>query len=172
MKKIIWAVGVILLLSLSPAIAVEQEELKEAEELINSKTACSQLSDEQLEIIGEYYMEQMHPGKAHELMDRMMGLEEDSEAEEQFHVNMARNMYCSERTSKLGMMGYNGMMSGGMMNMMGGNTMNYGMMGNYGSFGYFGFLNVLYLILLVGLIILVYLWIIKLLKNTSKKGKK
>jgi len=67
----------------------------------------------------------------------------------------------------VGMMG--GKSSGGMMNMMLGNNLGYGMMGT--SYGYWGLLNLLYLVLVVGLIILVYLWIIKLWKEIYKKSK-
>jgi len=160
---------VALLLNLNLANAITQQEIKEAKSLIDSKADCKSLSDSQLEIIGEYYMEQMHPGESHELMHKMMGIKEGSEAEKQFHINMAKTMYCNEGT---GMMGA-GMMSGGMMNMMMGGNMGYGMMGNYGyGFGYWNFVNILYIILLIGLIILVYLWILKLWRNMKNKGSK
>src|SRR3989304_3985909 len=113
MKKIIFTAIIVLLISLSLVNAVTQQELNEARSLIDSKADCKNLSSSQLEIIGEYYMEQMHPGESHKLMHKMMGLEEGSEAEEQFHINMAKTIYCNEDTG--GMMG-----SGGMMNMMGG----------------------------------------------------
>jgi len=169
MKKIIlYIVVIILLTNLSLVSAITQQELNEAKSLIDSKANCKSLSDSQLEIIGEYYMEQMHPGKLHELMHKMMGLKEDSENEKQFHINLARNIYCGED----GMMG-SGMMNGGMMSMMMGGNMGYGMMGNYGyGFGYWNFINILYIILLIGLIILVYLWILKLWKNMKNKGSK
>ncbi len=160
---------VALLLNLNLANAITQQEIKEAKSLIDSNADCKSLSDSQLEIIGEYYMEQMHPGESHELMHKMMGIKEGSEAEKQFHINMAKTMYCNEGT---GMMGA-GMMSGGMMNMMMGGNMGYGMMGNYGyGFGYWNFVNILYIILLIGLIILVYLWILKLWRNMKNKGSK
>ncbi|MBI3033626.1 hypothetical protein HYY72_00510 [Candidatus Woesearchaeota archaeon] len=166
MKKIIFAMMVTLLLNLGLVSAITQQEINEARSLIDSKADCKGLSDSQLEIIGEYYMEQMHPGEAHELMHKMMGIKEGSEAEKQFHINMAKTIHCNEDTG--------GMMGGGMMSMMMGSNMGYGMMGNYGyGFGYWNFLNVLYVILLVGLIILVYLWIIKLWKNMNiKSGKR
>jgi len=167
MKKIIFVVFVILLLNLGLANGITQQEINEAKSLIDSKVSCKTLSDSQLEIIGEYYMEQMHPGESHELMHKMMGLKEGSEAEKQFHISMAKTMYCDESG---GMMG-SGMMNGGMISMMMGGNMGYGMMGNYGyGFGYWNFVNILYIILLIGLIILVYLWIIKLWKKN--KGSK
>ncbi len=170
MKNIIFVAIVALLLNLGLANAITQQEINEAKGLIDSKANCKSLSGSQLEIIGEYEMELMHPGDSHEAMHKMMGLKEGSEAEKQFHISMAKIMYCNEDT---GMMGA-GMMSGGMMNMMMGGNMGYGMVGNFGyGFGYWNFLNILYIILLIGLIILVYLWILKLWKSMkNKSGKK
>lgn len=145
--------------------AITQQEINEAKSLIDSKADCKNLSDSQLEIIGEYYMEQMHPGEAHGLMHKMMGLEDGSGAEGQFHIQMARGLYCGEPG---GMMGSGGMM--GMMNTMGGQTnMMRGLTSNWGCWN---FVNVLYAILLIGLIILVYLWIIGLWRNMKNKGDK
>jgi len=92
MKKIIFAAIIALLLGLSSANAITQQEISEAKGLIDSKVDCKELSDSQLEIMGEYYMEQMHPGESHELMHKMMGLQEGSEDEKQFHINMARGL--------------------------------------------------------------------------------
>ena len=166
----------ILLLNLSLANAhITQQEINEVKSLIDSKVTCKSLSESQLEIMGEYYMEQMHPGESHELMHQMMGLKEGSEAEEQFHINMAKAIYCSETNA----FGSGGMMGGGMMNMMMEmqnpmqTNMMQGMMGNLGyNFGYWNFVNVLYVILLNGLIILVVLGIMKLWKDIRNKGVK
>ena len=161
MKNKMFVIIFILLLNLGLANAITQQEIKEAKGLIDSKVDCKSLSDSQLEIIGEYEMELMHPGDSHEAMHKMMGLKEGSEPEKQFHINMAKTIYCGES---------GGMMGGGMMNMMMGGNMGYGMMGNYGyGLGYWSFVNILYIILLIGLIILVYLWILKLWKNMPKK---
>src|SRR3989338_354591 len=139
MKKTIFVFALILFLAAGFASAVSQEELNEAKSLIDSKTDCKTLSNDQLEIIGEYYMEQMHPGEAHKLMHQMMGLQEGSDAEKQFHINMAQRIYCNQGYGTgYGMMGMMGggmmsMMSGGMMNSnYGGGRMAYGMMG-YGT---------------------------------------
>ncbi len=158
-------------------------EFAEAKKLIDAKIPCSKLTENQLEIIGDYFMEQMHPGQAHEAMEKMMG-GEGSESLRLMHIAMAKRLYCNDfsGSANYGMMGY-GMMGaglntatsyGGMMNMMGSNLgygmmgSGYGMMGNYG-YGYLGFINFLSLVLAVGLIIVVYLWIIKLWKEVFKK---
>lgn len=112
-----------------------QSEIEEGKELVEREVGCDTLSDEQREAIGEYLMEQMHPGEAHELMDQMMG-GEGSESLEQMHMQMARGLYCNEDGEGMmdsGMMQGNGtvMPMGMMMNMMdGGNTGGGGMMGN------------------------------------------
>lgn len=149
-------------------------EFDEAKKLIEAKTPCSKLTENQLEILGDYLMEQMHPGEAHEAMDKMMG-GEGSESLRQMHIAMAKRIYCNDVSGMvnygmMGMMGY-----GGMRNMMAGNF-GYGMMGypSYGmmgGYGYWGLLNFLSLVLVIGLIILVYLWIVKLWKQISKKEK-
>lgn len=116
----------------------EQKEAIEAgEALVGQNADCKQLNDEQLESIGEYLMEIMHPGKAHHLMHEQMGIEEGTEAEEEFHVNMAKSMYCQEGGMAMKNAGMMSMMRGGGMggnNMMGGGNMAGmdSMMGNVG----------------------------------------
>jgi hypothetical protein len=109
--RFLFAVSIILVLLLSTYVLADNEtnhesEIEEGKRLVKSKADCSKLSDEQLEAIGEYLMEQMHPGEAHEAMHRMMGIEEGTEYHKQVNVNMGRMMYCSED----GMIGSKGMM--------------------------------------------------------------
>ena len=140
-----------LLLSVS-LVSAHEHDFAETKQLIDSGIGCDKLTDEQLESIGDYYMEQMHPGEAHEMMDRMMG-GEGSESLRQVHINMAKRLYCNENVY----IGY-GMMGGGMMNMM---------MGNYPAYyGYNNFWNILWLIFLIGVIVLI-IWLIY--KFTKKR---
>ena len=153
MKKIT-SILVIFLLSIVVVLAQESHdsEIEEGKKLVESKMSCDKLSNEQLEAIGDYYMEQMHPGEAHEIMDNMMG-GEGSESLKQVHINMARRIYCNENIY----IGYGMMGSGGMMNMMG-----RGMMGNYpASYDYsnYGYWNIFWILLLAAVIFLV-VWII------------
>ena len=159
MRKIVLVMIVVLLLNLSLANAITEQEINEAKSLIDSKTDCKSLSDSQLEVIGEYYMEQMHPGESHELMHKMMGLEEGSDAEKQFHINMAKTIYCGE----------GGMMMGG--NMMGsGGMTGYGMMGGYPAYyGYNSLLGILWLVFLVGAIALI-IWLIYKFAGKGKES--
>lgn len=140
----------ILILSIPVTIA-HTIDFNETKKLIESGISCDKLTEDQLEAIGDYYMELMHPGEQHEIMDRMMG-GEGSESLRQAHINMALRFYCGQNVG--GMMG--------MMQNIGGYGMMQGMMGNYGWWNFWGFLAV---ILFIGLIILVYLGIIKLLKD-------
>lgn len=167
MQKLLVIMGVLLLLNLGIVSAITPQEAGEARSLIDSKARCDTLTDEQLEIMGEYAMEQMHPGESHEAMHEMMGLKEDSETEEQFHINMAKTMYCNESAGMMGggmMMGNNMMGSGGMGMM----DQTGSMMGSWGS-SYWNIMNILFIILVVGLIILVYLWIVKVWKGMKNK---
>ena len=153
MKKVLF-VMVILLLTFGLVNAVSQEELNEAKALIDSKITCDKLTNEQLEEIGEYYMEQMMPSEAHERAHEMMGLTEGSNAEEQFHIDIARRSYCGETVAGFGMMGR-------------------GMMGNYPSYynyGYSSMWNILWIIFLIVAIIFV-IWIIYKLTRKAKEPK-
>ena len=113
MKKIVLAIlvfGVLLLVSATAsANGDHQSEIEEGMNLVESEVGCDELNDEQLEAIGEYLMEQMHPGESHEAMHEMMGIEEGTEYHEQFHVDFARMLYCGDG-GVMPMMGY-GMMS-------------------------------------------------------------
>ncbi len=110
--------------------AEQQEALEAGEALVEKKVDCQQLNNEQLEVIGEYLMEIMHPGKAHHLMHEQMGIEEGTEAEEELHINIAKSMYCHESGMD---MGSGGMMNGGMMKMMMGSGMGGGNMADMNS---------------------------------------
>ena len=160
MKKIsIIVIFSMLLLGVS-LVSAHEHDFDETKQLIDSGIGCDKLTDEQLESIGDYYMEQMHPGEAHEMMDQMMG-GEGSESLRQVHINMAKRLYCNEDVG--------GMMGGGMMNMMmGNNMMGSGMMGNYPAYyRYNSFWNILWLIFLIGIIVLI-IWLIY---KFTKKGE-
>ncbi len=146
------------MLSLAAVFAQESHdlEIEEGRELLNSGIGCDKLTDEQLESLGEYYMEQMHPGEAHEIMDEMMG-GEGSERLKQVHVQIAKRLYCNESGI------------GGMMNMMmGNNMMGSGIMIKYpGNYNYASSWNLLWLFFLIGVIALI-IWLIY--KFTKKSG--
>ncbi|MBI2141289.1 hypothetical protein HYU16_02590 [Candidatus Woesearchaeota archaeon] len=160
----------------------EESEIAIGKELFDSGVSCDELGNEQLEAIGEYLMEQMHPGDAHDVMHRMMGIEEGTPYHDQFHINLAQAMYCDTGTGVGTAIGSGGIMGAGtvagrmmpMMRMMQGmgfgqNTQ--GMMGSSGyssiGSGYWTLTNILYVILLLGLVGLVYFWLLKMWKGAK-----
>jgi hypothetical protein len=162
------AVFLFLLLLAGLVLANGDHNVTEGKALIDSGISCNELTNAQLEEIGEYFMEQMHPGETHEFMHDMMGMEEGTDYHEQFHIDLAKAMYCGERQ--------------GFQTMMGGQMMGPGMGGSFivpdmlfsssaGQAGAWWLVwNLLVLVLLVGLIVLVFLGILKLAKDLSKKG--
>lgn len=153
--------GIFLLLNVGFISAHGEDTFAEAELIIQQKISCDDLTESQLEILGDYYMEQMHPGELHELMDERMG-GEGSESLKQIHINMGLAFYCEEQDS----------FSGNMMNMMMGGTygMYGGMMGSYYyKTNYFAWtFNIL---LIVGLVLLI-VWLIKELKNKKHNRRR
>ncbi len=163
--------AVLLMIVFSAAAAAHDGDFEEAKQLVENEVPCSELTDEQLESIGDYYMEQMHPGEAHELMDRMMG-GEGSESLKLAHINMAKRLYCNEGVS--GMMGmtmgsgYGMMGSGGMMNMMG--NYGYGMMGGSNLFGA-SLLWLLYVALGAFIFGVIFWWTYTLIVKSRRKKR-
>ena len=160
MEKITLLLIVFGILISSQAFA-QEHDFTQTKKLIDSGISCNKLTNEQLEEIGDYYMEQMHPGESHELMDNMMG-GEGSESLKQVHINMAKRLYCKENVY----IGYGMMGSGGRMNMM-----SRGMMGSYpASYDYsnYGYWNIFWILLFVAAIFLI-VWIIHRfgIKNTA-----
>lgn len=160
-KQIIFFLFLILSAGL---ILAQSNEFAEAKKLIDAKTPCSKLSEPQFEMIGDYLMEQMHPGKAHETMDEMMG-GEGSESLKQMHMAIAKRVYCNDVNSAINT-GFGGMMGLGYGRMMRGeyqSNYNYGMMHPYGNYySAFGAIIWLVAIILVGM--LVY-WVIRSYTN-------
>jgi putative membrane protein len=153
-SKILVFSVVIGLLLIGAAYATGGHDLEEAKELIDAKVSCSQLTEEQLEHIGDYFMEQMHPGQQHEAMDEMMG-GEGSESLRQLHIALAKRVYCNDvsGTTQYGMWGMMG-------RNVGRNTYaaSGGMMGDqFGPYGWhygWGFaFNIIFWILVISLVV-------------------
>src|SRR3989339_1964986 len=145
-------------------VSAHEHDFDETKQLIDSGIGCDKLADQQLESIGDYYMEQMHPSKAHEMMDQMMG-GEGSESLKQVHINMAKRLYCNEDVG--------GMMGGGMMNMMMGSGGIMNMMG--GSFGggswwLWSIVGMLFWIALLVALILLIIWLYKKVTGQATNG--
>src|SRR3989344_1596382 len=149
----------ILLLVISIAGA-EKDDFEAAREVINSKIVCDNLDENQLESLGDYYMEQIHPGEAHEYMGNMMG-GEGSESLKQVHINMARSFYCGDQYAMSPMM-MNSIM-GRPNGMMG----NYRMMGYPGYYGLWGVTSFLFYVAIMALIV----WVIIYLSKNKRRNK-
>lgn len=162
----------------------EHTDFEQAEGIINAELPCDSLSDEQLELLGDYYMEGMHPGEAHILMDEMMG-GEGSEALREVHINMAKSFYCGEAgamgSGMMGMMGGgmtgSGMMDSGMIGCAahksngGGYSMmgsNWGMMGGIGWFG-MGLLWLVFIALAAFIVGIIFWWTKRLMYPDKKR---
>ena len=100
-----------LLLALNPSLqaaSMDADEFAQAKQLMDAQTSCQDLSEEQLEQIGDYVMEQMAPGAAHVQMEQLLGGEESASLL-QAHLFMAHRWYCGDAAG-YGMMS---MMTGG-----------------------------------------------------------
>ena len=169
MRKIFTIIIFSMLLLGVSLVSAHEHNFDETKQLIDSGISCDKLTDEQLESIGDYYMEQMHPGEQHELMDKMMG-GEGSDTLKQMHIQMAKRLYCKEDVG--------GMMSGGMMNMMMGSGGMMNMMGTNmmsGSFGgsswwLWSVVGMLFWIALLVALILLIIWLYKKVAGQATNG--
>lgn len=153
----------------SPALAAEAGKHTEPigtilQEVLTNQNAdvvqnldCAKVNDEDFERLGDAFMEDQHPGEAHEAMDRMMG-GEGSETLKQAHIQMGKNyLGCSQDGWGMGMMP----MMFGMQNNTGGGESNMMGFGSYGSMmGGFGIVfAIFWIIILVDLVLLgFWLW--------------
>ena len=123
---------------------------------------CNKITDDDFEDLGDAFMESIHPGQAHESMDRMMG-GEGSASLRQAHIHMGQNYLGCNSIGAGGMMG-RGMMGTGMMsgwNKMMNSSSYFGGRGRSGLYGLPSILiNITYLLIIVLLIVGIrYLWI-------------
>lgn len=79
---------------------------------------CIKVTDDEFEKLGDSFMEEQHPGQAHEAMDEMMG-GEGSESLRTMHINMGQGYLGCGSKSGYGMGSFSMMGGGGMM---GGNS--------------------------------------------------
>ncbi|MEM3126605.1 MAG: hypothetical protein QW331_00855 [Candidatus Woesearchaeota archaeon] len=168
MKNIVFVIVFLLIIAIVSADG--DHDFTEAKEIIAKQTPCSELTDEQLEKIGDYYMEQMHPGEAHEAMDKMMGGEGSAQLK-QVHINMAKNLYCKDGSAMpMGMMSMMSTQGGSMMKqrygLMGGGMMGGSMM-SYGT----GALLLwwVYQILFIVILVLIIAWLWNVVQNQKRR---
>jgi hypothetical protein len=162
MRTTLWMITAILLVT---AVAAHDDAIANGKLLVDSHVACANLSDTQLESIGEYLMEQAHPGEAHEAMHEMMGIKDGSPEEEQMHRQIAQMMYCGGATGMMNGTLNHPMMARGFAPMMGNGMMRsgYPLMGGFA--GYNSTLDALVCIALILLIVWLALSIWKMLQS-------
>ena len=165
MKKYLLLVLVVLFTGI--IFAHEEVDVEQAKALIDAKTSCDKLSNEQLELVGEYYMEKMHPGEAHEMMNDMMEETMGAEGEESMHIQMARALYCKDKEAVASIMNND---AAGTMKMLAGSGMGKSFRGGRMMMGgWWGVGSFLSTLLGIGLVLIVWLFVIKLWKEVFRK---
>jgi hypothetical protein len=83
---------------------------------IQSKEAsCTQMTDEDFEVMGEYFMEQGMTMADHDMMNDRLKTMMGDEGEEMVHMNIGKHgSKCGEEAEAMGMMGGDGMNMNGM----------------------------------------------------------
>lgn len=152
-SQLVWIASLLLCTSLAFG------SIDDGKALVDSGAACASLTNEQLESIGDYFMESIHPGKAHKYMDNMMG-GDGSEYLNQMHINMAKRLYCNEAMY----MGWGMMGADGKGTMYGAQMMQYnqGMM-DWG----FNTNSALLTVLLIGIVAIVYIKAYRMWKSSK-----
>ena len=151
----------IITLVLFTSLVYASENYDEAITLIQNKVSCNELTNEQLEVLGDYYMEQMHPGNLHEIMDERMG-GEGSESLRLIHINMGKMFYCGEvNAMPINMINI-------MMNRGGYNNMMYNMMGYFG-YGY-SWYGIFLMIIFWAAVIWLIVWVVQQLTRSKESA--
>ena len=97
-KNVVYKKNLAIVLLLLAASVFAHDDFSQAQALIKSNAPCSQLTDVQLEEMGDYFMEQMHPGELHAIMEDRMG-GEGSASLKLAHANLAKTFYCGDNTA-------------------------------------------------------------------------
>lgn len=173
MKKIF----LIILIGLTAAViagATEESEGKEIwNKLQNEEVKCADLTDDDFELLGEYFMGQMM-GESHEAMNNMMLQTMGKEGEEQAHIAMGKRFSACEPEAQIPqnmapMIIMMNMMMGGWSNPSFPSLSNFNNMMNFG-YTQFGWLGFLFMILFWVLVILGIIVLIKCLMGKCRSG--
>lgn len=158
--------------------AREEQEGKELWNKLQSKeVACTDLSDEQYGILGEYFMGQMS-GSSHAAMNAMMIQAHGEDGEEQIHIVMGKRLSGCDTSAAFptfsgGWMPMMNMMWGGWSSPLGGsnsinNMMNFG----FGPFGGFGWIfMILWWVLIIAGIVALIKWLTGQSSGSRNSGK-
>src|SRR3989339_1196244 len=156
-------------------------EEQEGEELWNKlqvkEVVCENLSDEQLGVLGEYFMGQM-AGDSHAAMNAMMIQAHGEDGEEQIHIVMGKRLSGCDTSAAFpaisgGFMPMMQMMMGGWSSSLGSNQTNNSMM-NFGftPFGGFGWIfMILWWVLIIAGIVALIKWLTSQSRGTHNHEK-
>ena len=155
----------------------EQEGREIWQKLQSDETSCQNLSDEDYERLGEYFMGTMM-GDSHSAMNAMLERRLGKEGEEQMHIAMGKRMSGCD-TSATYPQGFNFMpMMGGWSSTRGFNQNNNSMMWGFGGspmgwgFGLFGGIFMLiFWILIIASIVLLIKWLVSQSHGTHRQSK-
>ena len=141
------------------------------EKLQAKQAACADLSDDDFEALGEYFMGQMM-GDSHEAMNEIMTQMHGEEGEKQIHIIIGKRLSDCDASVALpmvsgGWMPMMQMMMGGWSSPFGFNSTNDMMNFSFGPFGGFGWI---FMVFWWGLIIVAVVALIKWLANQFKSG--
>ncbi|HQT44659.1 MAG TPA: hypothetical protein PLO51_01660 [Candidatus Micrarchaeota archaeon] len=143
--------------------AEEAEGRAVLEKLQANQTTCANLSDDDFEVLGEYFMGQM-AGSQHAAMNSMMVRMMGAEGERQMHITMGGRMSGCQPNASIPQNITNGGMMPIMMQMMMGGYYGSGAAGGYGMMGGWGGSPVFLALLIVALIVLAY-WLSRSLRR-------
>ena len=104
-KTVFYSLAFLLILAV-PGLTHDDENFTVAQELVDARVPCSNLTQEQLIAVGDLFMEKTNPGPTHEAMDAAMV--EGSEMWKQEHLRVGNLLYCQDylvRTQKQDLLG-------------------------------------------------------------------
>ncbi len=73
---------------------VDEAKDKYVDSILNSSIPCKELSNQDLVMIGDYFMELMHP-QNHKIIEKVV-CNNDEACLNQIHISVAKNTYCSK----------------------------------------------------------------------------
>ncbi len=172
MKKFLSILYLVLIMSTIVFADSNHDDFSEAQSIIEQRIPYEDLTDDQFELLGDYFMDQM-TGENHDYMDQMMGGEGSAELR-QVHINMGKNMYPyylengELPAQAMPMMGSYGMMGTDTSNDIGWGHMMYPGYGNM--FWGFGFFGVVIMVLFWGAVIWIIYWVVQKSKPKKKQN--
>lgn len=171
----------------SPDAASEQSTAQDEakgkviyDKLQSNQTTCQKLTDDDFDVLGDYYMGQRLGSTAtHAVMNTMMTRMMGEAGEKQMHISLGKRLSGCDTSAPISVQGSNFLPMMGLDGMMGGNGYNssWGMMGNFGNnpmafLGYGSGSAMMIFWLIVGILVIaaIVIWFTGMRKNTDTKA--